>query len=97
MSPRSLAVAALIAAGFGGPLSAQEKPSNAIPCAAIDSIGTAEMANDGTITLHLRSLWPDPIAEGELVYAPDDPQYEEIKQHLGGIVPGDVKAVKPWC
>ena len=71
--------------------------ATSIPCAAIDSIGTAEMANDGTITLHLRSLWPDPIAEGELVYAPDDPQYEDIKQHLGGIAPGDVKPVKPWC
>ena len=37
------------------------------------------------------------IAEGELRYAPDDPQYEEIKQHLGGIAPGDIKPVKPWC
>ena len=55
------------------------------------------MSNDGIITLHLRSLWPDPIAEGELRYAPDDPQYEEIKQHLGGIAPGDIKPVKPWC
>ncbi len=55
------------------------------------------MSNDGTITLHLRSLWPDPIAEGEIRYAPDDPQYGEIKQHLGGIAPGDIKPVKPWC
>ncbi len=65
----------LVAAGFAGMAAAQDKPSNSIPCSAIDSIGMAEMANDGTITLHLRSLWPDPIAEGELVYAPDDPQY----------------------
>jgi hypothetical protein len=45
----------------------------------------------------LHSLWPDPIAEGELTYAPDDPQYEDIKQHLGGITPGQPKPVKPWC
>lgn len=89
-------VAASLAASLAG-AAAQDAPSNAIPCSAIDSIGTAEMANDGTITLHLRSLWPDPIAEGELVYAPDDPQYEDIKQHLGGIAPGDKKPVKPWC
>ncbi len=97
MSPRSAAVFVLVAAGFAGAATAQDKTSDSIPCAAIDSIGTAEMANDGTITLHLRSLWPDPIAEGELRYAPDDPQYEEIKQHLGGIAPGDIKPVKPWC
>ncbi len=97
MSPRSLAVVVVVAASFAGAAAAQDRPSDAIPCAAIDSIGTAEMTNDGTITLHLRSLWPDPIAEGELVYAPDDPQYEDIKAHLGGIAPGDVKPVKPWC
>jgi hypothetical protein len=96
MSSRSVAAIVLVAAGLSV-AAAQDKPSDSIPCAAIDSIGTADMANDGTITLHLRSLWPDPIAEGELVYAPDDPQYADIKQHLGGIAPGDVKPVKPWC
>jgi hypothetical protein len=42
-------------------------------------------------------LWPDPIAESQLVYPPDDPQYEEIKHHLGGIKPGESKPVPPWC
>ena len=98
MSPRSAAIAVLVAASFAGTAAAQDKPSNSIPCSAIDSIGTAEMANDGTITLHLRSLWPDdPIAEGELVYAPDDPQYDEVRQHIGDIHPGDKQPVKPWC
>ena len=96
MSCRSAAVIVIFAAGLSV-AAAQDRPSNAIPCSAIDSIGTAEMANDGTITLHLQSLWPDPIAEGELVYAPDDPQYDEIKQHIGDIHPGDKKPVKPWC
>ncbi len=96
MSSRSVAAIVLVAAGLSV-AAAQDKPSNQIPCSAIDSIGTAEMANDGTITLHLQSLWPDPIAEGDLVYAPDDPQYDEIKQHIGDIHPGDKKPVKPWC
>ena len=68
-----------------------------IPCDNIDSIGRAKMSGDGTITLQLRSLWPNPIAESQLVYAPDDPQYEEIKHHLGGIVPGESKPVPPFC
>jgi hypothetical protein len=89
--------AAGLAAAAAGAAAAQDKPSNSIPCSAIDSIGTAEMANDGTITLHLQSLWPDPVAEGDLVYAPDDPQYGEVKAHIGDIHPGDKMPVKPWC
>jgi len=97
MSYRTGAVAVAVAAGLAGAAVAQIAPSNEIRCAAIDSIGTAEMANDGTVTLHLQSLWPDPIAEGELVFAPDDPQYAEVRQHIGDIHPGDKKPVKPWC
>jgi hypothetical protein len=96
-----LAIALFFIACFAAAARAQFKkdvPGNApIPCEAIDSVGTAKMAADGTITLQLRSLWPDPIAEGELVYAPDDPQYDEIKRHLGGIAAGEVKPVPPWC
>jgi hypothetical protein len=68
-----------------------------IPCDDIDSVGRAKMSADGTITLQLRSLWPNPIAETQLVYAPDDPQYEEIKHHLGGLNPGESKPVPPFC
>lgn len=98
-SSKTAALAVLVVASLAACLSAaaQDRPSNQIPCSAIDSIGTADMANDGTITLHLQSLWPDPNAEGELVYAPDDPQYDEIKQHIGDMHPGDKKPVKPWC
>ena len=98
MSYCRVAAAALLAASFATTAAAQfKKDLPAIPCEEVESIGTAEMANDGTITLHLQSLWPDPIAEGELVYAPDDPQYDEVKQHIGDIHPGDKKPVKPWC
>lgn len=97
MSKRRIAaIVVLAASAFAGGAAAQTSP-NVIPCSAVASIGTAEMANDGTITLHLQSLWPDPVAEGEIVYAPDDPQYDEIKKHLGGIAPGDKKPVPPLC
>jgi hypothetical protein len=68
-----------------------------IPCEAIDSVGTATMSADGTITLHVRSLWPQPIAETKLVYAPGDPHYDAIKRHLGGLSPGQSKPVPPMC
>jgi hypothetical protein len=97
MSCRSVAAVLVAAAAFAGTAAAQQQTNPSIPCAAIASIGTAEMSDDRTITLHLRSLWPDPIAEGDLRYAPDDPQYEDIKRHLGGIAPGEYKPVRPWC
>ncbi len=68
-----------------------------IPCEAIDSVGTAKMSADGTITLRVHSLWPQPFAESQLVYAPGDALYGEIKRHLGGMTPGESKPVPPWC
>jgi|SRR5689334_1138826 len=76
---------------------AQFKRDAPIRCEDLDSVGTARLSANGVITLHLRSLWPEPKAEAELDYAPDDPQYEEIKHHLGGIAPGETKPVPPWC
>ena len=78
-------------------MAAAVNASQPIPCDDIDSVGRAKMSADGTITLQLRSLWPNPIAETQLVYAPDDPQYEEIKHHLGGLNPGESKPVPPFC
>jgi hypothetical protein len=76
---------------------AQFKRDAPIRCEDLDSVGTARMSANGVITLHLRSLWPEPKAEAELDYAPDDPQYDEIKHHLGGIAPGETKPVPPLC
>ena len=104
MSLRQIISAALVvasaspfAAGFASRAGAADNSSQPIPCDDIDSVGRAKMSTDGTITLQLRSLWPNPIAESQLVYAPDDPQYEEIKHHLGGITPGESKPVPPFC
>jgi hypothetical protein len=92
-----VALASSLATNFAGIAVAADRSSQPIPCEDIDSVGRAKMSADGTITLQLRSLWPDPIAESQLVYPPDDPQYEEIKHHLGGIKPGESKLVPPWC
>jgi hypothetical protein len=92
-----LASASSLATGFASCAGAADNSSQPIPCDDIDSVGRAKMSADGTITLQLRSLWPNPIAESQLVYAPDDPQYDEIKHHLGGIAPGESKPVPPFC
>ena len=50
-----------LAIGFAAPAAAQfKKDLPPVTCATVDSIGIAEMTADGTITLHLKSLWPDP-------------------------------------
>ena len=90
-------LAASLGASFAGYAGAADRNSQPIPCEDIDSVGRAKMSVDGTITLQLRSLWPDPIAESQLVYPPDDPQYDEVKHHIGGIKPGESKPVPPWC
>jgi hypothetical protein len=91
------ALAPSLVTTFAGAAVAADRSSQPIPCEDIDSVGRAKMSADGTITLQRRSLWPDPVAESELVFAPDDPQYEEIKHHLGGIKPGESKPVPPFC
>jgi len=55
------------------------------------------MDADGVLTLRLRSLPPGPIAEGTFTYRPGDARYDEIRNHLGGIAPGEAKPVPPWC
>ena len=86
---------AVFAASLGG--AAAGGDSVPIPCEAIDSVGRAKMSADGAITLRLHTLWPQPFAESQRVYAPDDPQYAFIKRHLGGIAPGETKPVPPLC
>jgi hypothetical protein len=100
MSYGRLVLGLLVAAGPMTRVLADDKKYETkapIPCEAVESIGVAQMSPDGVITLSLRSLDPGPRAEGQITYAPDDPQYDEIKQHLGGIAPGEFKNVRPWC
>ena len=76
---------------------AAQVPPRQVPCEQVVSIGVATMAADGTITMRLRSLPPGPVAEGTLVYRPDDARYGEILKHLHGLAPGESKPVPPWC
>lgn len=58
-------------------------------------IGTATMSADGTITLNLHAHG-SVVGEATISYGKDDKQYQEVKRHLNGIKPGEVKLVQPW-
>lgn len=61
------------------------------------SIGTASMEPDGTIVLRLIARRQNgPLGEGVLRYAPSNPQYHEILDHVGPIKPGETHPVAPW-
>ncbi len=95
MLARSLLLALAVVASTA--LSGTAGAADELRCEQVKSIGVAHMTQDGAITLRIRSLPPGPIAETTLVYRPDDPRYDEIKRHLGGIAPGEWKPVPPWC
>jgi hypothetical protein len=62
-----------------------------------DSIGTATMEDDGTIILMLTAEGEGGITgEGVLEYPPEDPEYQSILDHLGGLEPGETKRVPPF-
>jgi hypothetical protein len=65
------------------------------------SIGQATMNADGSLELRLRMEGPgELIGDGHVVYAPDDPHYQEVRRHLeaahGPLAPGDQVSVPPW-
>jgi hypothetical protein len=86
-----------LAPPLAGAIAAADTDSIPLPCEDIDSVGMATMSVDGTISLRVRSLWYQPVAEHRFDYAPGDPQYDAIKRHLGGIMPGQSKPVPPLC
>jgi hypothetical protein len=60
-------------------------------------IGVAWMDDDGTLVLQLRMEGPGGIVGDSMYeYAPDHPEYEETLKHIGGLIPGQSKPVKPW-
>ena len=92
-----LALVALFALSFAVPLRAQSNSGLPIPCEAVDEVGRATMSPDGVITLQLWKLSADSVPARELHFAPGDPRYDDIKQHLGGIARGQTKPVPPLC
>ncbi len=65
--------------------------------APAESIGSATMSADGTITLDLRATGPGGLTgDARFVYPRGHKDYEKILRHLGGLRPGETKPVPPW-
>jgi hypothetical protein len=64
----------------------------------LDTIGSARMLKDRTIVLSLVYWFPGGghTTPAEFTYKPGHPKYGEVLRHLGGMKPGESKAVKPW-
>ena len=59
------------------------------------------MTKDGSLELTLRLEGPgELVGDGFVVYAPDHPNYDEVRRHLeaahGALAPGDKVSVPPW-
>jgi hypothetical protein len=60
-------------------------------------IGAATMKDDGTIDMVLHATGEHgELGEGMVSYRPGDPRYQETLTHLGGLKPGQSKAVSCW-
>ena len=60
------------------------------------AIGLATMTPDRTINLWFWIQTDKILADYYKVYKPDDPKYQEIFKHIGGIRPGEYKPIPPW-
>lgn len=60
------------------------------------TIGAAEMKDDGTITLQLRAVGPGFLGDSTIKYLPTQKEYDQVLSHLGPLRPGQSKWVTPW-
>ena len=74
-----------------------EQPANeGKPMTSDASIGSATMEADGTIVLQLRAEGPGMRGDALLRYPKGHKEYHNVLKHLGGLRPGESKAVPPW-
>ena len=72
-------------------------PDGALPPEAEETVGVAEMLEDGTLRLALRTVADDgTIGEALLVIKPDDERYGFYATHLKGLAPGQSQPIPPF-
>jgi hypothetical protein len=71
------------------PVEAQSTPR-------VQFIGMASMSDDGTVTLRLTKTSDGKPADAIIIYKAEDPRYNEVLRHLGGLKPGQIKPVPAW-
>jgi len=78
-------------------LLAMAAPAPKTPAEPPCIVGAATMKEDGTIHMVLHATGEHgELGEGMVTYLPSDPQYKETLAHLGGMKPGENKAVPCW-
>ena len=60
------------------------------------SVGTAEMREDGTVVLTLPMEARAGLGSRLIEYRKDDPLYLELLKRTGGLTPGEAKPVPAW-
>ena len=59
--------------------------------------GVATLSADGNICLQMRSEEPElPVAESYQCFRPDDPEYADIRKHVGPLAVGEEKRIAPF-
>lgn len=61
-----------------------------------EPVGSAKMENDGTIIMDLVARGDGMLGDARFAYTPEDKEYDEIIEHLGGLEPGEEKTVTAW-
>lgn len=61
-----------------------------------EAIGSATISEDGIIVLTLHRDADGNRAMAQLTYAPGDPGYDEVLNHIAPIKPGETKLVLPF-
>jgi hypothetical protein len=80
--------------GQGGPppADASADQTGALP----ETIGVAEMSEDGSIILTLRTSENGMLGEGRIVYPKSGPHYAEILKHVAPLGPGEQRQIAPF-
>ena len=96
---RFLFIAALVMLGSASRAQGLKTPDKPSPNEARPSMpftGTAQMQNDGSLTLHLRLTSDGKEIEDTILYKTTDRGYDSVLRHLGGVRPGESKPFRPW-
>ena len=62
----------------------------------ITYLGIAEMRPDGTMVLTMYVDGEGRDAFQVIEYKPTDKNYDLVRKHVGGLMPGEQKPVHPW-
>lgn len=96
---RPLCIPLLLAfsgSGLAQGLKAADKPSPSVARPSMPFTGTAEMQEDGSLTLHLRLTNDGREIDDTILYKTTDRGYDNVLRHLGGLRAGERKPFRPW-